>query len=157
MVETLGEVMPYAARRYGGKTALVSDGARFTFSDLEAKSNAFANGLVATGIKPGETVTLYGPNSWQWLVAYYAVAKTGAVVNPVNVMLTPEEVKFIVGDCGARAVVASADKAAALMDMREQPPKTPGDVSRMLPSAPQCAQCFTAMKLCCVEPPRDES
>ena len=118
MVETLGEVLPYAARRYGGKTALVSDGARFTFSDLEAKSNAFANGLVAAGIKPGDTVTLYGPNSWQWLVAYYAIAKTGAVVNPVNVMLTPEEVGFIIGDCGARAVVASADKAAALMDMR---------------------------------------
>jgi long-chain acyl-CoA synthetase len=118
MVETLGEVLPYAARRYGGKTALASDGSHFTFRDLEAKSNAFANGLVAANIKPGDTVTLYGPNSWQWLVAYYAIAKTGAVVNPVNVMLTPEEVKFIIGDCGARAVVASVDKAPALMDMR---------------------------------------
>ena len=118
MVETLGEVLPFAARRYGGKTALVSDGRSFTFNELEARSNAFANGLVAAGIEPGDTVTLYGPNSWQWLVAYYAIAKTGAVVNPVNVMLTPEEVKFIVGDCGARAVVASADKAAALMDMK---------------------------------------
>ena len=118
MVETLGEVLPFAARRYGGKTALVSDGRSFTFNELEVSSNAFANGLVAAGIRPGDTVTLYGPNSWQWLVAYYAVAKTGAVVNPVNVMLTPEELKFIVGDCGARAVVASADKAAALMDMK---------------------------------------
>ena len=118
MVETLGEVLPFAARRYGGKTALVSDGRSFTFNELEAKSNAFANGLAAAGIRPGDTVTLYGPNSWQWLVAYYAIAKTGAVVNPVNVMLTPEELKFIIRDCGARAVVASADKAAALMDMK---------------------------------------
>ena len=31
------------------------------------------------------------------MVAYYAIAKTGAVVNPVNAMLTPEEVKYIVG------------------------------------------------------------
>jgi long-chain acyl-CoA synthetase len=118
MVETLGEVLPFAARRYGGKTALVSDGRSFTFNELEASSNAFANGLVAAGIRPGDTVTLYGPNSWQWLVAYYAIAKTGAVVNPVNVMLTPDELQFIITDCGARAVVASADKAAALMDMR---------------------------------------
>jgi acyl-CoA synthetase (AMP-forming)/AMP-acid ligase II len=56
------------------------------------------------------------PGSGWW--PYYASAKTGAVVNPVNVMLTPEELKFIMGDCGARAVVASADKAAALMDMK---------------------------------------
>jgi long-chain acyl-CoA synthetase len=118
MVETLGNVLPFAARRYGDKAALVSDGRSFSFKELEAKSNAFANGLVAAGIKPGDTVTLYGPNSWQWLVAYYAVAKTGAVVNPVNVMLTPAELKFIIEDCGARAIVASADKTAALMDMK---------------------------------------
>ena len=98
MVETMGEILPFAARRYGDKTALVSDGRSFSFNELDTLSNAFANGLVAAGIKPGDTVTLYGPNSWQWLVAYYAIAKTGAVVNPVNVMLTPEEVKFIVGD-----------------------------------------------------------
>ena len=75
-----------------------STAAAFTFNELEAQSNAFANGLVAAGIAPGDTVTLYGPNSWQWMVAYYAIAKTGAVVNPVNAMLTPEEVKYIVED-----------------------------------------------------------
>jgi long-chain acyl-CoA synthetase len=118
MVQTLGEILPAAARRYGHKTALVVDGRSFTFNALEAKSNAFANGLVEAGVAPGDIVTLYGPNSWQWLVAYYGTAKTGAVVNPINTMLTPEEVKYIVEDSGARAVVASDDKAASLMDMK---------------------------------------
>ena len=118
MVETLGEVLPFAARRYGDKTALVIDGRSFTFDELEAKSNAFANGLVGAGIEPGDAVALYGPNSWQWLVAYYAIAKAGAVVNPINVMLTPEEVGYIVQDSGARAVVASEDKAGPLMDLK---------------------------------------
>jgi len=118
MVQTLGEILPEAARRYGDKTALIIDGRSLTFRELEAKSNAFANGLAAAGIEPGDTVTLYGPNSWPWVVAYYAIAKTGAVVNPINVMLTSEEVRYILRDSGARAVVASADKAAALMDMK---------------------------------------
>ncbi len=118
MVQTLGVLLPEAARRYGDKTALVIDGRSFSFNTLEAQSNAFANGLAAAGIAPGDTVTLYGPNSWQWMVAYYAIAKTGAVVNPVNTLLTPEEVKYIVKDCGARAVVASEDKAGPLMDMK---------------------------------------
>jgi long-chain acyl-CoA synthetase len=118
MVQSLGSILPEAARRYGDKTALVIDGRRFSFNDLEHHSNAFANGLVEAGVAPGDIVTLYGPNAWQWLVAYYAIAKAGAVVNPINTMLTPAEVKYIIQDSGARAVVASDDKAAALMDMK---------------------------------------
>jgi long-chain acyl-CoA synthetase len=114
----LGQLLPEAARRYGDKTALIADGRNLSFNALDAQSSAFANGLVAAGIAPGDTVTLYGPNSWQWMVAYYAIAKTGAVVNPVNTLLTPEEVQYIVKDCGARAVVASQDKAGPLMDMK---------------------------------------
>ncbi len=118
MVETLGEILPFAARRYGDKKALVTDSCCFTFVELEALSNNIANGLVAMGVQPGDRVTLYGPNSWQWIVAYYAIAKAGAAVNPVNVMLTSEEVSYIIQDSGARAVIASADKADALMDMK---------------------------------------
>jgi long-chain acyl-CoA synthetase len=118
MVEALGEVLPYAARRYGDKKALVADGRSFSFNELEALSNAFANGLAAAGVAAGDRVTLYGPNSWQWVVAYYGIAKTGAVVNPVNALLTAEEVNYIVKDSGARTAVASTDKAAALLDMK---------------------------------------
>lgn len=118
MVQTLGEILPAAARRYGDKTALVVDGRSFTFNALEAASNSFANGLVEAGVAVGDIVTLYGPNSWQWLVAYYAIAKAGAVVNPANTMLTPTEVRYIVEDSGARVVVASEDKGGPLMDMK---------------------------------------
>ena len=118
MVQTLGEILPEAARRYGDKTALIVEGRKFSFNELEVATSSFANGLAHAGVAPGDIVTLYGPNSWQWMVAYYAVAKTGAVVNPVNTMLTPEEVKFIVQDSGARAVIASEDKAGPLMDMK---------------------------------------
>ena len=118
MVQTLGEILPEAGRRYGDKTALLIDGRSFSFNALEAQSNAFANGLVEAGVAPGDVVTLYGPNSWQWMVAYYSIAKTGAAVNPVNALLTPEEVKYIVADCSARAVVASEDKAGPLLDMK---------------------------------------
>ena len=119
MVQTLGELLPEAARRYGDKTALIIDGRSFSFNALEAQSNAFANGLVAAGIAPGDTVTLYGPNSWQWMVAYYAIAKTGAVVNPVNTLLTPEEVKYIVERLAARGPSSPPrTRPAPLMDMK---------------------------------------
>lgn len=114
---TLGEILPAAAQRFGDRTALVVEGHTFSFSQLEALSNRIANGLAAGGVRPGDRVTLYGHNCWEWLVSYYGIAKTGAVVNPINVMLTPDEVRYIVEDSGARAVVASPDKGGALLDM----------------------------------------
>jgi long-chain acyl-CoA synthetase len=118
MVATLAEILPHAARRYGNRTALIVDDRRFSFRDLDALSNRVANGLAAGGVKPGDRVTLFGPNSWEWLVSYYGIAKTGAVVNPINVMLTPEEVRHTVIDSGARAVVASPDKGENLLAIK---------------------------------------
>jgi long-chain acyl-CoA synthetase len=118
MVETLGDILPYAAKTYADKTGLISDGRRFSFNELEALSNAFANSLAGLGVSAGDRVTLYGPNSWQWMVGYYGIAKTGAVVNPVNALLTAEEVVYIVKDSGARILVGSTDQVAPFLDMR---------------------------------------
>ena len=70
-------------------------------------------------MEPGDRVTLYGPNCWEWLVAYYAIAKSGAVVNPISSMLTADEVRYVVEDSGARVVVTSSDKGAPLLDLIE--------------------------------------
>ena len=87
----------------------------FSFDELETMSNRVANGLVSVGVLPGDRVTLYGPNCWQWIVAYYAIAKAGAVVNPISSMLTTEEVGYVVADSGARVVVTSIDKGRPLL------------------------------------------
>jgi long-chain acyl-CoA synthetase len=112
MINTLAEILPNAARRYGDRTALIVEDKRFTFDDLDALSNRVANGLVAGGIESGDSVTLFGPNCWEWLVSYYGIVKTGAVVNPTNVMLTPEEVRHAVIDSDARVIIASSEKGS---------------------------------------------
>ncbi len=117
MGETVGQILPEAARRFGDKTALVVEGEMFSFHDLEAMSNRVANGLLSIGVEPGDRVTLYGANCWEWIVAYYAIAKTGAVLNPISSMLTTEEVRYVVTDAGARVVMASADKGRPLIDL----------------------------------------
>ena len=72
MTSTIGEILPEAARTIRAKTALVVGDRSFSFRELEAMSNRVANGLVSVGVQPGDRVTLYGPNCWEWLVAYYA-------------------------------------------------------------------------------------
>src|SRR5262245_50765815 len=81
-------------------------------------SSRVATGLAAIGIKSGDRVSLFGANSWEWLVSYYGIAKSGAVVNPLSSMLTPDEVRYSVLDAGARAVLAASDKAGTLLPMK---------------------------------------
>ena len=117
MVATVGELLPEAARRFGDTTSLVVEDETFSFVELEALSNRVANGLVSCGVLPGDRVTLYGPNCWEWVVAYYAIAKTGAVLNPISSMLTAEEVRYVVKDAGANVLVTSVEKGAQLLGL----------------------------------------
>jgi long-chain acyl-CoA synthetase len=112
-------VLPEAARRYGDKCALVSEGRAFSFNDLDEKSSRLANGLIAIGVEAGDRVTIYSQNCWQWIVSYYAAHKIGAVANPINVMLTPDEVAYVVSDCGAKALLATRDKGEPLLGLKD--------------------------------------
>ena len=112
MLDSLGEVLPSAARRFGDKIALVIEGRSFSFRELDELSNALAASLVELGVKPGDRVTLYAPNSWEWIVSYYGALKAAAVINPVNVMLTPAEVAYVTKDCGAKVLIGSPEKIA---------------------------------------------
>jgi long-chain acyl-CoA synthetase len=110
VLDSLGQILPHAAREFGDKTALVIADRSFSFRELDHLSGALAWSLVRLGVKPGDRVTLYAPNSWEWIVSYYGALKTGAVINPVNVMLTPAEVAYVTKDCGASALIGSPDK-----------------------------------------------
>ena len=113
MLTSLGQVLPAAAAKYGDKTALITDNKTFSFRDLDQLSNALAISLTKLGVVPGDRVTLCATNSWEWLVSYYGVLKTGAVINPVNVMLAAAEVGYVTRDCGAKVLIGSREDVAA--------------------------------------------
>ena len=119
MLDSLGEVLPRAAGLYGARTALAFSGREFSFAELDDLSNRLAKGLSELGIGAGDIVTLYSANRWEWVVAYYGVLKFGAVINPINVMLTPGEVEFVVRDCGAKAILASGEKGAPILGVKQ--------------------------------------
>ncbi|MGO9421533.1 class I adenylate-forming enzyme family protein [Roseiarcus sp.] len=112
MLDSLGEILPRAARLYGGRVALVTAAGEYSFRQLDGLSGALAHNLVKLGVAPGDRVTLYAPNSWEWIVSYYGALKAGAIVNPINAMLTPAEVAFVTRDCGAKALIGSSEKIA---------------------------------------------
>lgn len=110
-----GEVLAQAAARFGDKVALITATRTMTFRELHHESDRVAAALLARGLRPGQAVSLYAQNRWEWVVSYHGALKAGAVVNPVNVMLTPEELAFVLRDCGAAAVLTSAEQAPAVV------------------------------------------
>jgi long-chain acyl-CoA synthetase len=120
MINSIGQIPAEAAKRYGDRTALIVPDRTLTFSELEALTNRCANALVKLGVTPGDRVTLYSGNCWEWVVSYYGALKTGAVVNPINVMLTPSEVEFVANDCGASVVIASHEKALSIQGVKDK-------------------------------------
>jgi long-chain acyl-CoA synthetase len=118
MVATLAEILPAAAARHADRTALVVGERRLTFRELDEGSNRVARGLVGLGVAPGDTVGLFGANGPDWVVAYYGIAKCGAVLNPLSSMLTTDELRYTVADSGARVIVASAEKGLQLGELQ---------------------------------------
>lgn len=119
MATTIGEILPQAARKHGDRAALIVDSRHVSFRELDALSNQVANGLVGSGVQPGDRVSLFGPNCWEWIVSYYGILKAGAVVNPLSSMLTADEVQYAVTDTGASAVIASSDRAQLLQGLKD--------------------------------------
>lgn len=87
---------------------------RLTYAELDSLTDKVAAAMISRGLRVGDRVTLYAENRWEWLVTYHGALKAGAVVNPLNVMLTPEEVRFALRDCGASFLFASGDRLSAL-------------------------------------------
>jgi long-chain acyl-CoA synthetase len=116
----LQRILSDAAAAHGDKVALVTSSRTLTFAELDELSGAVAGALRSCGVGDGDRVSIYSQNRWEWVVAYHGIVRAGAVVNPINVMLTPEEVSFVLNDCGARAIITSGDKAAAIVGLREQ-------------------------------------
>ena len=113
MVSTLAEILPAAARSMATGRRLSSMIVPFPSGNWTRFSNRIANGLVSIGVKPGDRVSLFGANSWEWVASYYGIAKTGAVLNPLSSMLTTDELSYTLADAGARVVIGAPDKAPA--------------------------------------------
>ena len=93
------------ARKVPTKAALIHGDRTVTYADLDAATDRFAAALARGGIEPGDRVTLFMPNSVEFVIAFYGTLKAGGVVNPINALSKEREVRFQVDDSGAKAVL----------------------------------------------------
>ncbi len=101
----LGELIARNARRFPDKQAVVYGDTRLTYREFNARINRLAHALMDIGIKKGEKVAILLFNCNQFLEAYFALAKMGAIAVPLNFRLHSEELEYIVNNADAVAFI----------------------------------------------------
>ncbi|HEX6634462.1 MAG TPA: long-chain fatty acid--CoA ligase [Usitatibacter sp.] len=104
------ENLEISARRYPDKPAFVCYGNALTFAEVRREAEKLAGFLQRRcGVAKGDRVLLLAQNSFQFVVAYYAILRADAVVVPLNPMNLTQELRQYAKDCGAATAIVAQE------------------------------------------------
>lgn len=103
----LAQYLENSARNYPDKIALRFEGQQVTFQELDIACNRLAHGLSDLGLGPGDRCVVIMPNSINQITVYYALAKMGTIVVPVNFLYRMHELEHIITDSKPKAFIGS--------------------------------------------------
>ncbi len=103
-------------------TALIFEGKKLSFLEMDREVDALVRGLGRLGLGLGDRCVLMMPNSIEWVLVYYALARLGAVVVPVNFIYRKGELQHIFSDSGAKAFIGHSDYLAEALPVVESLP-----------------------------------
>ena len=97
-----------SARFFPDKTALIHEDVRATYAQINIQANHLANWLIMDqGIKKGDRVTLIMENCLEYVVSYYGVLKTGAIISPLSSELKPDSLRPLLNELEPKVVISS--------------------------------------------------
>jgi len=116
------EFLEASADRLPDKIALVCDGQRLTYAEIEARANRLAHALMAKGVRRGDRVVTYLPNSVELVVSIFGALKAGAVFVVVNHTTKHDKLLYILNNCQAGALISAGAQAGLAADVAGQTP-----------------------------------
>jgi acyl-CoA synthetase (AMP-forming)/AMP-acid ligase II len=124
-LRTAVDTVTFHAAHHADRTALVCEGREVTYAALHKESNRTAHALASAGIERGSRVAYLGKESEDYYEIFFACAKTGAVLVPINWRLSPAEVEHILRDSGAELLFVEREYAGTAERIRAEPPALP--------------------------------
>lgn len=107
---TLGAALRVTAARLPNKCALVYGRERVSFSELDARVDTSARLLLSRGVTKGDTVAVWLANDPAWVALWFAAARVGAVLVPINTRYKADEAAYILKKSEAKLLVVMASK-----------------------------------------------
>src|SRR5215467_13593857 len=110
----------HAARVYGSKVAVACGEHRFTYREFNERCDRLSSALADLGLQTGDRVAYLSFNCHRLLEAYYGVPQLGAILLPLNIRLTCEELAYILGDAAPRMVCFDPEFLPLVETLRNQ-------------------------------------
>jgi long-chain acyl-CoA synthetase len=98
-----------SARKYPDSPCTLFKGARISFQEMDETTNRLAAGLASLGVKKGDRVGIFMPNTPQFVIAYFAILKLGAVVVATNPLYSAREIEHQVNDAGIEIMLVMSN------------------------------------------------
>ena len=102
---TIPELVLSAADRFGDAEAVVDGPLRLSFVELAHRIRCAAGAFAEFGIRQGDRVAVWAPNSAEWIIAAFGLMTAGGVLVPVNTRFKPDEAADVVARSGAKVVM----------------------------------------------------
>lgn len=107
----LGDWLAFCADRYADRPFVIVDNRTMTYAEVDRWATRLADGLVASGVEPGDHVGLLMANYAEFVPLKFAVARAGAVTVPMNFLYREEELKYVLGQSECRMLITMTGHA----------------------------------------------
>src|ERR1700749_2961486 len=107
--DTIGVHFDRIAERFGERDALIvgHQQIRWTYRELQERVDAFAAGLLALGLAPGDRIGIWSPNNAEWVITQFATAKAGLVMVSINPAYRIYELEYALNKVGCKALITA--------------------------------------------------
>jgi long-chain acyl-CoA synthetase len=109
-----------SARKSPNNVAIVFQGQKINYRELNDAADAVAAGLVASGFKKGDRAVIYMPNTPQFVMIYFGVLRAGGIVIATNPLYSERELQHQLQDCGAETVFVMSRYYQPLKNVQRQ-------------------------------------
>ena len=110
----LQQLLTESAKTAGQRPAVWARGRTLSYRELDERSNQLANFLRQQGIAKGDRIGIFFPKAVESLVAMFGALKAGAIYVPLDPQQPAERISYIIGNCGIKALVTTAEKLRVL-------------------------------------------
>ena len=100
-----GDMLRRSAARFPDKPAIIRDGVRLSYSELNGQANRFAHALLALGLPKGAKLAIISRNLPEYGVVFFGAAKSGLVLVNVSVLYSPDELAYVLNKSDSEALV----------------------------------------------------
>lgn len=109
-------------QKYQEKAFLLGEETHISYRAFDEITDRIAYGLERMGVATGDHIAVLHPNSPQTLLTYYSIIKAGGVVVPINTVYTPREIKFILNNSEAKALILHENFSPLIEEIKNEIP-----------------------------------